>query len=100
MAARKQLLRFLRSSTVYDAEPLLPMVEQSALREERLQLYVKLGQAERSLSLIINEMKDLQRAEQFCTYWKPEYSRMDDDFRYDQHTKGSRDSMVLVMTHG
>lgn len=73
---------------MYDAEPLLPQVEGTALREERLQLYVRLGQAERALSLIINEMKDLQRAEQFCAYWKPEYTRPDDDFKYDAHTKG------------
>lgn len=36
-------------------------------------------------------MKDLKRAESFCTNWKPEYNLAQDDVNYDEHTRGALD---------
>eukprot|EP01128_Nolandella_sp_AFSM9_P008927 TRINITY_DN5578_c0_g1_i1.p1 TRINITY_DN5578_c0_g1~~TRINITY_DN5578_c0_g1_i1.p1 ORF type:complete len:959 (+),score=183.30 TRINITY_DN5578_c0_g1_i1:124-2877(+) len=86
LESRRKFIAFLRSSHLYDPRPILLHIESSPLLEEKILVYTQLGQYNKALNIILNEMNDEARAEKFCLSWKPNYKARVDDPKFDSNT--------------
>jgi len=63
---RKKLLTFLEWSSQYNVATLLQRVRDTLLHDECVILYSRIGQHHKALMVLVEQMKDFQRAEQYC----------------------------------
>jgi len=95
LTARRTLVNFLRNSKYYDPNIVLEKLSPYPVREEKIVLYTRLNQHDKALSIIVDELKDMSRAENYCIS-EENLQKMDenvDNYRgYDEYT---RDGLIL-----
>jgi len=64
--ARSKLLHFLQTHSLYAAHALLARIQPLPLHNEKIVLYQKIGQHEKSLQIMVEDLRDFSRAEAYC----------------------------------
>eukprot|EP00759_Apiculatamorpha_spiralis_P016153 PhF_6_TR22514/c0_g1_i4/m.31946/K20177/VPS3, TGFBRAP1; vacuolar protein sorting-associated protein 3 len=63
---RRKLLSFLHESSHYEPYVILGELNQTKLHEERVIVYSKCGHHDAALRVLVEELKDIQKAEDYC----------------------------------
>eukprot|EP00760_Papus_ankaliazontas_P030703 PhM_4_TR4980/c0_g1_i1/m.85430/K20177/VPS3, TGFBRAP1; vacuolar protein sorting-associated protein 3 len=63
---RRKLLAFLEESEFYDPLEVLGELNETTLHQERVIVYSKSGEYDSALRILVDELKDLPEAEEFC----------------------------------
>lgn len=63
---RRKLLNLLEQKSNYNAAAILTRIDPLPLPQEKVSLYERLGDHEKALAIIVNELEDFERAEAYC----------------------------------
>lgn len=63
---RRKLLNLLEQKSHYNAAAILTRIDPLPLPQEKVCLYERLGDHEKSLAIIVHELEDYERAESYC----------------------------------
>lgn len=104
---RQKLLTLLEQKNSYNAASVLARIESLPLPYAKIALYEKLGNHEKALSVIVNELGDFDRAESYCLKHEREgsddllssllrvYLALDADFDHQMDGGGGDDGQKL-----
>jgi hypothetical protein len=68
--SREKLIRLLETSESYSPQAILDRISQSALYEELIHVYNKIGNYDQVFSILVWQLQDIARAEKLCTDFK------------------------------